>query len=66
MSLNDADREALLGLLDGRKLLAKMAVGHVQAISKGDNEDEDPFSFPPRPNRGSEQGNDAFAFPESP
>jgi len=67
-SLNDADREVLLELLEDRDRLHKMAVGHVQAVLRGDSEDEDededPFSFPPRPDRGSEQESEPFVFPE--
>lgn len=66
-SLNDADRELLLELLHDRDLLEKMAVGHVQAILKGnsEDEDEDPFSFPPRPDdRESKQDSEPLVFPE--
>jgi hypothetical protein len=66
-SLNDADRKLLLELLHDRDLLEKMAVGHVQAVLSGEdseNDDEDPFSFPPRPDRESEQDSDPFEFPE--
>jgi len=68
-SLNDTDREVLLELLHDRDLLEKMAVGHVRAVLNGDSEDEeeeDPFSFPPHPDDGeSKQDSDPFEFPES-
>ena len=66
-SLNDTDRKVLLELLHDRDLLEKMAVGHIRAVLNGDSEDdEDPFSFPPRPDdRKSKQDSDPFEFPES-
>jgi hypothetical protein len=66
-SLNDTDREVLLELLEDRDRLHKMAVGHVQAVLKGDSEDdeeEDPFSFPSRPDDWESERDD-FGFPES-
>jgi hypothetical protein len=54
-SLNDTDREYILELLHDRDLLENIAVGHVQVVLRGeDSEDEEePFSFPPRPDRES-------------
>lgn len=67
-SLNDADREILLELLHDREILEKMAVGHVQAVLNGEDsedgdDDEDPFSFPPRPDRESKQDSEPFELP---
>lgn len=68
-SLTDADRAALMELLEDRDLLEKMAVGHVQAILRGegngDGDEDDPFSFPARPDDWESERDD-FEFPERP